>query len=710
MPTSLENVFYQDHAVRINPGCMIEYNMNALIDGISVSNVEVNSGYTSDAAYRSQIIHEDYSTFPHGSDVSYQTDGPIPFKKLFPLESVVQPFRPSSCGIKYSIPGIGDNQSVGTGGDVIEAYNAIPYPTNKPRIYYPGISNAYKYWVGAKNKNIALKVTYKHDSVSWAASKKSGSIPAGNKHALANKIVVKFEKYHSKPITAWVSITKSNGEVLPNVALPVSDYGSEWNGELILYYNGTEWSKNEPTSYSNTQEIKSIQVNALVPQGITPSADIGVIEISARWVKDISSDMISMSINQSSSAEDGAMLPVGTVNSNTLDMLLANYNQVALATQVYERTTTSFDSTKLYMVKNAKLTPFFKVYHANGIISPTSDPYDKILQGEFYVDTYEISEHGDYKMTALDGSKQLMETFCPDIICQNYPSITVMMRLFDSIGFTKYNFNVKKTNDIDDSIINLNHWWTEDTQTVWEALQDLCKDSQTNAFFDKNGVLQIYTRNAIYDTSREIDWEFFQSQEGSALPNIMSFAKNEIPSANSVKVLWQTPISSTYIGDSAPLWTSPAYSLGAGGLGESITAAGVTDESEEFLINLETIDPYSKIESFYSYNGFVLIDSEIIEYDAIGYQYVKKNGDFVDNVWITSASDLNQYRYDSKPGAADSTKYQETAFFKPNGKYRIKKDNYGKLVGRGALGTKAVAHYTSEESKANSWTVREVTF
>jgi hypothetical protein len=352
MPTALEHVFYQDHAIRINPGCMIEYNMNALIDGVSVSNVTVDSGYTSDSAYRSQITHEDYSTFPHGSDVSYETDGPIPFKKLFPLESVVQPFRPSSCGIKYSIPGIGDNQSVGTGGDVIEAYNAIPYPTNKPRIYYPGISNAYKYWVGAKNKNIALKVIYKHDSVSWAASKKSGSIPTGNKHALSNKIVVKFEKYHSKPITAWVSITKSNGEVLPNVALPVNDYGSEWNGELILYYNGTAWSKNEPTSYSNTQEIKSIQVNALVPQGITPSADIGVIEISARWVKDISSDMISMSINQSSSAEDGAMLPVGTVNSNTLDMLLANYNQVALATQVYERTTASFDSTKLYMVKN----------------------------------------------------------------------------------------------------------------------------------------------------------------------------------------------------------------------------------------------------------------------------------------------------------------------------------------------------------------------
>lgn len=710
MPTNLENVFYQNHAIRINPGCLIEYNMNSLIDGVSVSNVTVDSTYTSDSAYRSQITHEDYSTFPHGSDVSYETDGPIPFKKLFPLESVVQPFRPSSCGIKYSIPGIGDNLSVGTGGDIIEPYNVIPYPTNKPRIYYPGISNKYKYWVGAKNKNIALKVTYKHDSTSWTASKKSGSIPTGNKNALANKIVVKFEKYHSKPISAWVVITKSDGTVLPNVSLPLSDYGSTWNGELILYYNGTTWSKNEPTSYSNTQEIKSIQVNALVPQGITPSADIGVIEISARWVKDISSDLISMSINQSSSAEDESMLPVGTINSNTLEMVLANYNQSVLVTQVYERTATSFDSTKLYMVKNAKIIPFFKIYHANGSIDTTSDPYDKNLQGEFYIDTYEISEHGDYSITALDGSKQLMETFCPDILCQSYPSITVMMRLFDSIGFTKYNFNIKQVDGTDDSIINLNNWWTDDTQTVWEALQELCKDSQTNAFFDKDGVLQIYTRNYIYDTSREVDWQFYQSKYGGILPNIMSFSKNEIPSANSVKVLWQTPISSTYIGDAEKLWTSPPYSLGAGGLGDDITAADITGESEYILITLSTIDPYSKVESFYNYSGFVLIDSEIIEYDAIGYQYVKKNGDFVDNVWISSASDLNQYRSDSKPGAADSTKYQETAFFKPNGRYRIKKDQYGKLIGRGALGTKAVAHYTFEQSKANNWTVREVQF
>jgi hypothetical protein len=699
MVTALENVFYQDQTVEIKPRCLIEYNMNELIDGVSVFNVEVSSDYTSDAAYRSQIKYK-----KDGVYVDYPSDGPIPFKKLFPLESVVQPFRPSSCGIKYSIPGIGDNQSVGTGGDIIEAYNTISYPTNKPRIYYPGISNKYKYWVGAKNKNVALKVTYKHDSVSWAASKKSGSIPTGNKHALANKIVVKFEKYHSKPINAWISITKSNGEVLPNVALPVNDYGSEWNGELTLYYNGTAWSKNQPTSYSNTQEIKSIQVNAFVPQGITPSADIGVIEISARWIKDISDDLISLSMNESSSGEDGTMLPVGAVNSNTLQMSLANYTRPLLNVDVYERNITSFNASQIYLVKNAKIIPSFNIYHPNGTLTDSNGKYDNSKQGEFYIDTYSVSEHGDYDISALDGSKFLMETFCPDIICENYPATAILRRLFDSVGFTNYNFNIKLQGDTDDSIINVRYWWTEDTETIWEALQDLCKDSQINAFFDKNGTLQIYTRNAIYDNSREIDWEFFYDQSGGILPNISSFSKIEIPSANSVKVLWQTPIASTYVGDSSKLWDSPPYILAAGGLGKDIE-----EDSEDFVISLDTIDRYSKASTITSFEGFVLIDSEVIEYDAIGYQYTDKEDNFIENEWISSEADLSQYRSFSKAGAADNDNYQETAYFRPNGRYRIKKDQYGTLVGRGALGTTKADHLAADRSY-DKWQVLEVTF
>ena len=708
MPTALENVFYKNQTVVTDIACFIEYNMNALIDGVSVSNIEVDSGYTSDAAYRAQISRKDPDD--DTKIIAYPSDAPIPFKKLFPLESVVQQFRPHSSGIKYIIPGIGDNLSVGVGGDKIDPYNTTEYSLTKPRLYYPGISTAYKYWVGAKNKKIALRVTYKHDNTSWTASKNKGSIPVGNKNALANKIVIRFNKHHSRPASAQVIITKSDNTT-STIALPVGSPAFDtWTGDMVLYYNGSTWTTTDSGVYDYTQQIKSIELRATPQQGTTPSADIAVIEISARLIKDISSDLISMSVNQESSSADQSMLPVGMVNSNTLTLALANYNTSSLKTIIYDRNVDSFDSTKLYLTKNVKLTPFFKVYHEDATyLSDSRGSYDRVNQGEYFIDTYSISEHGEYDITALDSSKILMEKFCPDILCEQYPATAILRRLLDSVGFTNYVFNIKEN---DDSIPTLSYWYTDDTQTVWEAIQDLCKDSQINAFFDKEGVLQIYTRNSIYDTSRSVDWQFFYgssydySDNKIILPNIAALDKNQIPSANSVKVLWQAPISSSYTGNSGALWTSPPYILAAGALDSDMTA-----ESDEFIINLQTIDKFADQESLYSFNGFVLIDSEIIEYDAIEYQYRKKdeNDNTLYTAWISSESELAQYRYESRPGALDVNRYQETANFKPSGKYRVKKDQYNNLVGRGALGTTAAEHSTYNKS-IEKWMVRKVSF
>jgi hypothetical protein len=707
--TALENVFYKNQTVTTDVSCLIEYNMNSLIDGVSVSNIEVDSDYTSDAAYRAQISRKDPSD--NTKTIAYPSDAPIPFKKLFPLESVVKEFRPHSSDIKYLIPGIGDNLSVGVGGDKIQPYDTRLYPSTSPRLYYPGISNAYKYWVGAKNKKIALRVTYKHDSNSWTASKNKGSIPAGNKNALANKIVVRFNKYHSRPASAQVIITKSDNTT-STITLPVGDPAFDtWTGDIVLYYNGTTWTTTNSGVYDYTQQIKSIELRATPQQGTTPSADIAVIEISARLIKDITSDMISLSINQESSSTDESMLPVGVVNSNTMSLSLANYNTSTLKTITYDRNITQFDTTKLYLVKNARLNTFFKVYHSAATYA--ADPrgsYDKVNQGEYFIDTFSIAEHGEYEITALDGAKILMDKFCPDILCEKYPVTAILRRLLDSVGFTNYNFNIKDTDD--NSIPTLAYWYTDDSQTVWEAIQELCKDSQINAFFDKENVLQIYTRNAIYDTDRPVDWQFFygtayDSTDGRIfLPNIINMSKDQIPSANAVKVLWQTPISSSFTGNSGKLWTSPPYILAAGSLGSDMTTT-----SDEFVINLQTIDVFAQQESLFSFNGFVLIDSEIIEYDAIEYQYRKKLE--TDNqlyfAWISSEADLNQYRYESRPGAMDINRYQETANFKPSGKYRVKKDSYNTLVGRGALGTTAAEHKTYNKS-IEKWSVRKVSF
>ena len=86
MPTNLENVFYNNTTVRTGIGCTIEYNMNSLIDGISATTTATKEDYI--------------------SGISYPSTTPIkvnPFKKLFPVDSVIKPFRPSGPGIKYFV-------------------------------------------------------------------------------------------------------------------------------------------------------------------------------------------------------------------------------------------------------------------------------------------------------------------------------------------------------------------------------------------------------------------------------------------------------------------------------------------------------------------------------------------------------------------------------------------------------------------------------
>jgi len=219
-----------------------------------------------------------------------------------------------------------------------------------------------------------------------------------------------------------------------------------------------------------------------------------------------------------------------------------------------------------------------------------------------------------------------------------------------------------------------------------------------NAFIDENNILQFYSRDYIYNKVN-IDWEFYQSAEGDKLPNIMMFAKNEIPGANYVKILWQSQLTSDYLGNSSDLWVDETSYLSAGGLRQTIEA-NTSPENTVLAIDIETLDKYSPTAVLYNFQGYVLIDSEIIEYDAIEYQYVPHNSSTTQKVWITSASDVNKYRFLSKPGYADEKKPYETAYFRPTGLYRVKT--------RGAFGTTASSHKASALASLSNWSQQEV--
>lgn len=739
--TVVQNLFKQQSSVRINTGCTIEYNMNSMLDNITVS-------------------------YPSSMDQYYakSEDGKVnTYKKLFPVDSIIRPFRPLYSGIKYLIYTTAMTE---TPINTFFSPRTLTYPrtsstqndgyesavsTLYPRLYYPGVTTAYKYWVTPINQNADLTVTYSVTSAvvteasssgslvtyktlnnhgftsgkivtisglstsafnissavisstpsptsftiassatgAWARSQSAtATLSVATKPAVSNKITVKFEKTHAVPTNYTIIITYSDLTTYTTGTLSLDSVA-----QANLFYNGSTWSSTEPDSYSAPRLIKSIRLQATNPGG---GKALGIIELSARWIKNISEDIAGISIQKESSSSSLDILPVGKITANNISLDLTRYNQSSLEYVDYNRDT-EFDTTKTYMVKNAELKPYFSVYHSAGTYGSSGSMYDKVPQGTYYVDSWSMGEFGEVSLNALDGAKYLMETIAPDILCETYPVTAVIRRLLDSVGFTNYEIRTK----VDDkSVPIINFWWTDGAKTVWQALQEICRDIQMNAFFDENNVLQFASRDYIYSKSN-IDWSFTYDTDGTTLPNIVSLSKQEIPSANQVKILWQSQLTSNYAKNSGDLWTDELSYLSAGGLRSDI-AADTSPENTTLAIDIETLDQYSPSATLYNYSGYVMIDSEIIEYDAIQYQYTPIDSTSSEVVWVESSSDVNKYRYLSKPGYADVKKPSETAFFRPTGKYRVKE--------RGAFGTTPAFHPASGLTSLAEWSQRKATW
>ena len=709
--SDLKNLLNTSQSLQINAGCFIEYNMNNMLDSISVSYPE--------------SLELDYKT--HTNSDGTVVDSFNKYRKLFPVDSVTKPIRPATSGIKYFI-WTEDKTEVPDGS--FDSPRVSIYPDSKARLYYPGVENQYKYWVTPINKNADITVNYSVStakitqayfngtsviyktlfphgflsgmnvtisgltvsaynlsnalisniidqytfevtssaSAGWAEDQSgTATLQSATKSATANKIIVKFEKFHDKPSSA---IVKVNGGTSISLNIPESN----WDGNYVLYYNGSSWTTVKPALPSEPINVSSIQIQAT---NSNSGKVIGIIEVSARWYRDISSDIVSMKIEKESSSDNTRILPVGYVTANDISLEIVKYNQDEIKVVEYNKLE-SIDTSKIYLYKNAELTPYIEVAGS------------KIAQGYFYIKNFDIDQYGSASVMGLDSAKFLMETIAPEILCESYPATAVLRRLLDSVGFSNYNFNIEEN---DDSIPVINYWYSTNTETVWGLIQDLCRDIQMNAFVDENNVLQFYSRNKIYN-NLDVDWQFFYDTEMSGstvigLPNIEYLNKQEIASANEVQILWSSPVTSNYLGNSTFIWQTPTRFLGAGGLRTKIEK-DTTPVDTILDIDLNTYaDAYSEAQSLYSFSGYVLINSEVIEYDAIQYQYVPKDSSddaTPEKVWITSALDLNKYRWLSKPGYKDSKK-PETAFFKPTGKYRVKT--------RGALGTTRGEHPSS---------------
>lgn len=632
LTTSAKNALEQNTSVSLGSSILFEYNMNSLVDNITVTGSDITKTDSSGNTY-------------------------TPFKKLFPVDSIIKPFRPLGSGLKYAISG-----DVGTD---VRNPRSVNYGLNF-RVYYPGINTTYKYYISGINTGVDVTVNYP-------------------KTILTNKIVARFELSHSTPPT-WsifgngsVLASGTSSDIKPFTTGGNKNYDS---GTVTIYYNGTSWSTTEPASPASPVSLTSAKITT---SGVSGKY-IGLIELSPRWVVDATDHLVSFNISKESSTSTEDLMPIGKISANSISLSLVSYETTRKMIS-YDKTMT-FDSTKIYLYKNMEIKPYIKVYSSGGALTDSLGKYDNVIQGTYYADSWSASEFGDISLTAMDGAKILQETIAPPILCENYSATAIIRRLLDSVGFTSYNINVK---DTDASIISPRFWWTENDKTVWECLQELCRDTQMMAIFSYNNVLQFYSREWLFDpTTRPsgTDWSFRYDTSGSNLANIISFNKNDLPSANQIKVFWNTVTTSNYVQNAEMPWKSDTYFLGAMALNNDIPesqAAGTYMNLSPSVVNPQELGT-----TLYNYQGYLVIDSEIIEYDGVEFEYTDLSGT-KQFVLLKNKTDNNKYLGISQQGT-----------LKPSGKYMIKT--------RGAFNTKPENHYAAAQSILDSWTGYEVTW
>lgn len=656
-PSRVSDILKNNVSVSYGLGCTYDINVNSMVD-------------------------LDYATITSTSE--YTTiNGKQPFKRLFPLDTIIKAYRPTGSGVKYAIDG---DVASGTWADPKNlTYN--PTSGNKYRVYYPSSDLSYKYWITPKDTNAGITIAYKKSD-------------AYVKTVYANKIVIKFEISHATP-SAW-TVSLDGSQIASGTSAQITSFTAQpyEAGILTLYYNGTTWSSTESSlNLNSTKSFNTISMTATNPGGY-----VGVIEIAPHWVQDLADVIVSLNISKETSASTEDLLPVGNVTANSLSLDLNSYQANSIKFKVYDKTNT-ISTDNIYLIKSAEVKPYIKLYdngNSVGTLTDSKGQYFKINQGTFYVDSWSMSEFGDVQIFGLDCAKILQETICPDMICEKYSSAAIIRQMLDSVGFINYKFNYKKTGETisDSSVISPNYWWSDSTQTVWTNIQDLCRDAQISAIVDENNVLQFYTRDYLYDSSRTSSWTFRDKPSGADLSNIISLNKQVLPTANQVKVFYYTTTMSTYENSSHKIWDSGDTWLAAASLKNNLLDSDdpAVTPATTFYIGLQPIDLYeggiNKDDTLYSYSGFLLINSEIVEYDAIEYQYTQIGTNTQVKVDITGPSDLLKYKGDAVVNqTADGSSYVPSIM--PTGRYRIKT--------RGALGTKKESHFVSSTDTLAGW-------
>jgi hypothetical protein len=401
-------------------------------------------------------------------------------EKMFPLESVELPRRPSRAGLPKLIV----NQSRVTNQATYPRYRIPSEDANYKYYHSEAVSN------GAGEMDVWLQVQY-DDPV------------------LMNKFVVGFETSFAAPTTVEIEYYDlGEGEwVTTGLWAPDSE------GRIDLYLQDDETWGTQVTS-GNYTSIDRWRVT--VSEMSAPFVGVSVIQVSPRLSMDLSDRVIEVTVERTAQ-EHNVSNPIGSGAAATASILLSNNDRL-------------FDdenqSSELYGLidKNTRFDIFAVVKLLDGTTEAVS-------QGVFFADEWSVDPEGTVTVGCTDRSKFMQEKIIENSFYWNRPVERIIPDIVERFGHTDYLIQYAP----EDLGRNIPYMFFKSENTVWDSLSNIATAEQASFYFDEQDRFVWQSRDFVW-LNESPDYSLRSEVDGTSLPNIISFLPKFELTANKVNV------------------------------------------------------------------------------------------------------------------------------------------------------------------------------
>lgn len=661
--TGTQAALESSYAATFAGRAMLELNMNRYAQHMYTEREDNEYAfYGASSARWTPAQYDTFITTQYGSNFGNVNNSNY-MKEKFPITSVVNPIRPSSQSIvkptfmnanvstnlKWRNSSGWNNLSVNSAGMISSDGT---YLTLRPRPYWAGIDDEYKYFMTGYGINTAYCY--------YAAS------------VWANKIVVVFENSEYEPsITVEVTQDGTNWTVVKtSTAITRASYPT---GRLELYNNVKTglWSMttSQPT-YDSSNSFGKDYCAKIMGIRVTKSSSkpMSIIEISPRTQIDISQYVSGWSTEQNLSEND-SLSPVGTASANTATLELDNTATEADGFYTWEqrRVMGAGATGPTYLGEFAKK-------HARVTFDILFNS-EYLPQFNMYVDDIEVVEGDTATFKLIDDGGILQATQAPNIVLRNVTPTQAIWRMLDAVGYDRVRIKSPTVTPYTKEPL-INWFSSDDSKTIWDTIKEVCASHKYSVWVDASGYVNIATASWMLNKNKTINWTF-DAVSGANPADIVNHSETLAPPLNSV-VIKYTPqkvasdadpgqnagIAVVRTGQTRVLSTAPRTVL-LGSVNQH--PSGVSATATAFRI-----DPTAVRQTRWgSYAGYFLVDQEVIKYDGIQVKYTTAAGTGA-TATVRSADELQEV-YTEAVGTVDFT---------------------GNLMNlkRGQFGTKAAAH------------------